>query len=148
MIRLFINSRAQSPAAALVNSPTKLQPVTFPSIVAGNKIKYRVFVVDGFGGFETYSGDNTYTLKMSLGNVLSGTTLVSQNTWAREDETIEGIATSGWGAILDCSVAGVTGYVAGLLDREAHWEFQLTNATPEIFTLIQAPVVIHNKLIA
>lgn len=149
MIDLFINYRAQSAGKALVTSAEVPDEIVFPSIAAGNKTKYRIFLIDGTGSYETFTGDNTYTLKMTFGVVETGSALATQNTWTSENTTVNGVATSCWTATLDASVTAVINYVSGVRDKKAVMEIQLTSpAGAEIKTILQADVSILNRLIA
>lgn len=133
-----------------MNSATGLQPVSFPDIVAGNKIEYRFFLVDGLGNYEPISGDVVnYTLKLALGDIVTRTTLTSQTTFTQQNETIEGVATSAWKCTLDCSVAAVLNDVLNLSSKENYMELQVTEtATGIIVTYLQMKVNVRNRILA
>lgn len=145
---LFLNYRTRSPEFALVKSAEVLDELTFPAITAGNKIRFRIFLVDGTGSYETFSGDGTYSLKVSIGTIETGTAIATQNTWASEAVTVNGVATSCWVATIDASVAGVTNFVSGLRSKDAQFEVQLSSpAAAEIRTICQQRTTILNKLV-
>jgi len=148
--RIILNSAAQSAASAAVNSASRLVPVAFPDIVAGNKIQYRIFLADGNGTYEPISGDVTnFTLKLALGVIETRTTLTSTTTFTGPAETIDGVATAGWQATLDCSVPAVMDALALIASKELVIELQVTEtATGLITTYLQMSVQVRNRILA
>lgn len=146
--RLFLNTRALTPAAASVRGATSLLPQKFPAIVAGNKIAYRFFAVDGFGNYEIFTGDPAYGLKLAIGDLQTRVTLVSQTAASQVNETIDGVATSAWEMILNTNVAAVLNYVAGQPSKSAWIELQITDPAGNITTICQQAIEIRNRILA
>lgn len=147
--RIFINSRAQSASQAIVTRHDSLIHIPFPDIVAGNKIQYYLFLVDGDGSFESFSGDATnYSVKLALGASPGGTKFVEQASWVSQAETVGGIVTAAWKGSMDYTDADVLSHVSGLESREAWIELQITETAASLInTYILAPVTVRNRII-
>ena len=64
---LFINTKL-APDRSLVNSQSAyLALVDAPAFVQGEQRTFSLYFADGAGDYESWSGDNTYTVKMALG---------------------------------------------------------------------------------
>lgn len=148
--RIFLNSRAISGREAAVTGATSLTPIAFPDIIAGNKIQFRFFLVDGFGGYESISGDVTlFTLKLALGDVATRTTLTSTTSFTSASETIDGVSTAAWQCTLDCTGAGVLADVVNLESKEKFIELQVTEtATTLVNTYLQMKVQLRNRILS
>jgi hypothetical protein len=147
-MKIFLNTQSITPETAAVRGPTSLTPVPFPAITAGNKLRYEVFLVDGFGGYDPISGDGDYTLKLAIGDVETSRILctVPPNGWTSQTVTVDGVPTSCWTGILDVSVDDVIEYVQGLRSRQAFWELQITGPDNTVTTYAQQPVEVLNSL--
>lgn len=147
-MRLFINTQASNPGSASVVSASNPAPIPFPSVVAGNKVVYEVFLVDGAGNYETFSGDASYTVKLAIGDPASRNSLasVTGGSWASFSAAIAGVAVSGWRATLDLSGQAVKDYVFNLRSRVVSWELQITAPGGSITTYAQQDVEILNSI--
>jgi len=144
--RVFLNAQALSPDAAVVAAPTNLTPVPFPAIVAGNILRFQFLLVDGFGAYDPDTGDPGSTVTLALGNVETQTVLTSETTFTSETVTIDGVTTTAWEVVLDCSGAGVTDYVSGQRSKTAFIEFEVVNADGDVNTRMQAAVDVLNRV--
>ena len=86
--KLYINTAADSPTAAMVNSQDNLAAATLPDLVLHDTRDLELYFVDGAGGFTDLSGHTikaaigfpgeaptggTFNLKMGIGSLPSGT---------------------------------------------------------------------------
>ena len=148
--RIFINSRALSPKASIVNSATGLIPQAFPEVVATDKIQYRFFLVDGLGNYDPITGDVTnYTVRLALGETTTQTILTSTNVFTSAPETVDGVVTAAWEGVLDCTVAPVLAAVGQARAVEYYMEFEVkeTAGAGTIITYFQVPVQLRNRIL-
>jgi hypothetical protein len=66
-IKFYINASATNPKSALVQSESVIRPVNPPTFVVSDKVPIELYFVNGTGGFESWSGGGSYTLKVALG---------------------------------------------------------------------------------
>lgn len=65
--QLFVNIAAGSIGSALVRSVTDMSPVSFPELVIGDGRTYELYLVDGLGGYASFSGDGGYIPYIAIG---------------------------------------------------------------------------------
>lgn len=119
-IQLFVNIQASSVANGLVRSLTDLTPIPFPELVIGDFRDYDLFLVDGNGGYASFSGSGAYTLFVAIGQcgfptggtftVTFGANTTAALAWnispAALQTALQGLASIGAGNI---SVVGTAG---------------------------------------
>jgi hypothetical protein len=118
--QLFINTAAQSLAAALVRSLTDMTPVALPELVIGDTRAFDLYFVDGLGGYASFSGDASYqpslaigefgfptggTFTLSFGGYTTGN-LAYNAPLATVQAALQGLTSIGAG---NCKVTGVPG---------------------------------------
>lgn len=148
MTRIFLNSIGRRPQATLVRSNLFLEPAFWPVMTRGNQLTVRVFMVDGNGDFESWSGDSGYDVKSSIGVLQDAEVVISQNTWTTGTESINGLTAGYWEATFDLSVAAVGTFLGTTRSKAVTVEIQITSDDSEVVTRCQAPAFLANRLMA
>lgn len=65
--QLFVNIAASSIGSALVRSLTDMTPLSFPQLVIGDGRDYELYLVDGQGGYASFSGNGGYIPYIAIG---------------------------------------------------------------------------------
>lgn len=119
-ISLFVNIAAPNIARALVRSEVDLSPVAFPNLVLGDAKTYKLYLVDGLGGFASFSGSGAYIPYIALGScgypdaglwtatftTATTTDLAVNAAPAAVQAALEALASIGVGNVLVSGVAG------------------------------------------
>lgn len=157
--QLFVNIAASSISSALVRSVTDMSPVSFPELVIGDGRTYELYLVDGLGGYATFSGDASYIPYIAIGDCgyptggtavwtfgANSTAALAYNISPAALQTaLQGLASIGSGNVNVAGVAGkyytvtFTGTLGSLPQPEITVNFAgLTPAsTIEISTLVE-----------
>lgn len=146
MTRVFLNVLAATPEQAAVAAHNSLIPIAFRPVIRGNVIAYRIFLVDGTGGFDAGSGDDTYTVRLAVGDLSTGQILASHDTWTTGAESIGGITAGYWEAQLDLTGSTVTDYLETERNKLVGWELEVSTPDGEVRTYAQQEVLLFNRL--
>jgi hypothetical protein len=160
--QLFINTAAQSLSAALVRSLTDMTPISLPQLVIGDNRAYDLFLVDGLGGYASFSGDPSYIPNLAIGSfgfptggtftLTFGANTTSALNWnattAQVQAALQALASIGSN---NCLVTGVPGeyYIVTFVgtlaaapqsDIVAHFNLLTPDSTIDVSTVVVGTV--------
>jgi hypothetical protein len=135
ILKLYFNTKDKALQSALVQSDTETQPVAMPELMFGDQVPIQIFVVNGDGGFESFSGSGSYSVKLGIGTpgaIATGGTFTltysGQTTAAIDFDATAAEVTSALEALLNIGVGDVlVTAIAGGWQVEFKGALALTN---------------------
>lgn len=138
-VNLYL-SALESPRNALVSSALNPIPVKLRDLINKDNLAVFLYIVDGFGNYDSRSGSTSYTISASIG--LPGQAPIwLRNTWTP--------ITNGWSGNLQTDAAGFDSLFAttGMNPIVPTLEIKAFNLQGVPSTLLQMPVNIYNDQI-
>jgi hypothetical protein len=142
---LYINIDSQNPQTALVRSTTNTSPSTLGSWIAGDTQRFIVYLLDSTGTSSSLSGDPNILVKCAVGGLGEIPYATSSN--------FKASGSNAWTGSINLDTGSLTAAIGTTDTVNTFFEVELvvTGSTFDSgshYTVLQAPVVLRNQVIA
>jgi len=140
---LYINLDGNSPATALVKTPSVTSPVAFPTIVAGDTLHLVIIPVTN-GAVSPFAGSGSYSCSVAIGDLGETPPYVCSAEFLPS-------ASYGWTGSVSTNTGSLLTPLGTTDEIRTYFEVQLVKVVEpdegDVSTILQAPVTIRNQVI-